>query len=64
MPNRDQEQYQEGEESGGKSMDYQSDGGEEEEEARTRAVAKRSSHHLAMKDVPRISMTQQVSVAK
>ena len=33
MPNREQEQYQEGEESGGESMDYQSDGGEEEEES-------------------------------
>ena len=33
MPNREQEQYQEGEESGGESMDWQSDGGEEEEES-------------------------------
>nr|XP_040244066.1 uncharacterized protein LOC120963491 [Aegilops tauschii subsp. strangulata] len=33
MPNGEQEQYQEGEESGGESMDWQSDGGEEEEES-------------------------------
>ena len=33
MPNGEQEQYQEGEESGGESMDWQSDGGEEKEES-------------------------------
>ena len=33
MPNGEKEQYQEGEESGGKSMDWQSDGGEGEEES-------------------------------
>ena len=31
MPNGEQEEYREGEESGGESMDWQSDGGEEEE---------------------------------
>ena len=33
MPNREQEQYQEGEESGRESMNWHSDGGEEEEES-------------------------------
>ena len=33
MLNGEQEQHQDGEESGGESMDWQSDGGEEEEES-------------------------------
>ena len=64
MPNREQEQYQEGEESGGERMDWQSDGGEEEEESEDLAVVKKSSHHLSTKSVPSISPTQQVSAAK
>ena len=55
MPNGEQEQYQEGEESGGESMDWQSDGGEEEgvsedsssdEEVESPPRTERRSKHL------------------
>ena len=65
MPNGEQvqEQEQEGEVSGGKSGDWQSDGGEDEE-SDDLSGGEEVDSPLAPKGDPSIPMTQQVSVAK